>query len=92
MAVLGVMLALCAALVGSQRTDLISTMVEQSNKWGVYQSESMKFRVMEADYEILHALTPSKAEVAKFESALKDVRFAIGQGRRRGHRGDQGDD
>jgi hypothetical protein len=79
MAVLGVMLALCAALVGSQRTDLIKTMVEQSTKWGVYQSESMKFRVIEADAEILHAITPSKAEVRKFEEALKEVRSHSGK-------------
>ncbi len=79
MAVLGVMLALCAALVGSQRTDLIKTMVEQSNKWGIYQSESMKFRVIEADAEILHAITPSKAEVKKFEDALKEVRSHSGK-------------
>ena len=56
MALLGVMLALCAALVGSARTQLIKTTVEQSNKWGVYQSESTKFRVIEADVEMLHAL------------------------------------
>jgi len=79
MAVLGVMLALCAALVGSQRTELIKTMVEQSNKWGIYQSESMKFRVIEADAEILHAITPSKAEVKKFEDALKEVRSHSGK-------------
>ena len=79
MAVLGVMLALCAALVGSQRTSLIKTMVEQSNKWGVYQSESMKFRVIEADAEILHAITPSKADVKKFEDALKEVRSHSGK-------------
>ena len=79
MAVLGVMLALCAALVGSQRTELIKTMVEQSNKWGIYQSESMKFRVIEADAEILHAITPSKAEVKKFEQALKEVRAHSGR-------------
>ena len=79
MAVLGVMLALCAALVGSQRTQLIKTMVEQSTKWGVYQSESMKFRVIEADAEMLHAITPSRAEVAKFEEALKAVRSRSGK-------------
>ncbi len=79
MAVLGVMLALCAALVGSQRTELIKTMVEQSNKWGIYQSESMKFRVIEADAEILHAITPSRAEVKKFEDALKEVRSHSGK-------------
>src|SRR3954470_15003606 len=71
MALLGVMLALCAALVGSQRTYLIKTMVDQSDRFGVYQSEAMKFRVMQADYEILHALTPSRAEVDKFEHALR---------------------
>ncbi|MGH7328856.1 MAG: hypothetical protein ACREJX_10960, partial [Polyangiaceae bacterium] len=30
MAILGVMLALCSAMVGGQRTDVIATMVEQS--------------------------------------------------------------
>jgi hypothetical protein len=79
MAVLGVMLALCAAMVGAQRTELIKTMVEQTNKWGIYQSESTKFRVMEADYEILHALTPSRAEVLKFEDALKQVHAKSGR-------------
>src|SRR5438105_6953997 len=79
MATLGVMLALCAAMVGSQRTALIKTMVEQSNKWGLYQSEAMKYRVMQADFEILHALTPSRAEVAKFEAALRGVRARSGR-------------
>jgi hypothetical protein len=79
MAVLGVMLAFCAALVGSQRTELIETMVQQATKWGVYQAESTKFRVIEADAEILHAITPSKAEVDKFEHALKDVRAHSGK-------------
>src|SRR3954469_18527571 len=79
MAILGVMLALCAAMVGSQRTELIKTMVEQSNKWGIYQSESMKYRLMEADYEILHALTPSRKEVARFEDALKAVHARSGR-------------
>jgi hypothetical protein len=54
-------------------------MVEQADKLGLYQSEAMKFRVMQADYEILHALTPSKAEVAKFESALTNVRARTGK-------------
>ena len=78
MAVLGVMLAMCAALVGSQRTSLIKTMVEQSNEWGIYQSESMKFRVIEADGELLHAITPSQGEAAKFARALKDVHGRAG--------------
>jgi hypothetical protein len=79
MAVLGVMLALCAAMVGTQRTLLIKTMVDQSDKLGLYQSEAMKFRTMQADYEILHALTPSKAEVRKFETALSAVHGRAGK-------------
>jgi hypothetical protein len=79
MAILGVMLAFCAALVGSARTELIATMVEQSNRFSLYQAESMKLRVMEADVEMLHALTPNAADVAKFEGALKGVRRISGK-------------
>ena len=79
MAVLGVMLATCAALVGSQRTRLIESKVEQADKWGVYRSESMKYRTIDADGQLLHALTPSKPEVKKFEGALKDVRSRSGK-------------
>jgi hypothetical protein len=79
MAMLGVMLAFCAAMVGAARTELIATMVEQSNKWSLYQTETMKLRVIEADVEMLHAITPSKAEVAKFERELKEVRRVSGK-------------
>jgi hypothetical protein len=71
MALLGVMLAFCAAMVGSERTELIKTMVEQSNHWGTYQSETTKLRVIEGDLEMLKALTPSKAEAAKFDDILR---------------------
>jgi hypothetical protein len=79
MAILGVMLAFCAAMVGSARTELIATMVEQSNRFSLFQTESMKLRVIEADLEMLHAITPSKAEVAKFERELKTVRRVSGK-------------
>ncbi len=79
MALLGVMLAFCAAMVGAARTELIATMVEQSNKLSVYQAESMKARVMEADVEMLHALTPTKAEVDKFEAKLMGVKRVSGK-------------
>ena len=79
MAILGVMLAFCAAMVGSARTELIRATVEQSNLWSIYQSESTKYRVMEADYEMLHALTPNKAEVKKFEERLASVKRAGGK-------------
>jgi hypothetical protein len=79
MAILGVMLAFCAAMVGSARTELIATMVEQSNRFSLYQAESMKLRVMQADVEMLHALTPTKAEVEKFEARLRDVKRVSGK-------------
>jgi hypothetical protein len=79
MAILGVMLAFCAAMVGSARTELIATMVEQSNRFSLYQAESMKFRVMEADVEMLHALTPTRAEVEKFEARLHEVKRVSGK-------------
>lgn len=80
MAILGVMLAFCAAMVGAARTELIATMVEQSNKWGTYQAEAMKYRVILGDLEMLHAITPSKAEVDQFETHLKAVRAVSGRG------------
>jgi hypothetical protein len=80
MAILGVMLALCAAMVGATRTELIATMVEQSNRYNLYQAESTKLRVIEADVEMLHAITPSQPELTKFETALKSVRRISGKG------------
>jgi len=71
MAMLGVMLALCAAMVGSHRTELIKTTVEQANCWGLYQAEAMKFRVMEANLELLKALTPNMEEEKKMDAALR---------------------
>jgi len=79
MALLGVMLAFCAAMVGASRTELIATMVEQSNKLSNYQAESMKYRVMAADVEMLHAITPTKAEVDKFEAKLLSVKRVSGK-------------
>src|SRR5579864_3052874 len=80
MAILGVMLAFCAATVGATRTELIATMVEQSNRYNLYQAETTKLRVIEADVEMLHAITPSQPELAKFETALKQVRRVSGKG------------
>ena len=79
MALLGVMLAFCAAMVGASRTELIATMVEQSNKLSNYQAESMKYRVMAADVEMLHAITPTKSEVDKFEARLMGVKRVSGK-------------
>lgn len=80
MAILGVMLAFSAAMVGAQRTELVKTMVVQSSKWGLYQAETTKFRVIEADLEMLRSLTPTKAEIAKMENTLREKRRASGKG------------
>jgi hypothetical protein len=79
MALLGVMLAFCAALVGATRTELIRNTVEQSNHYAQYQSETTKFRVLEADYELLHAVTPNRGEMEKFGRKLGDVRSKSGK-------------
>jgi hypothetical protein len=79
MAILGVMLAFSAAMVGSQRTELIKTMVQQSNKWGVYQTETMKYRVMQADYELLKSISPKPDEIQKVEKTLREKRTQSGK-------------
>src|SRR5262245_36721251 len=79
MALLGVMLAFSAAMVGSQRTELIKVMVQQSTKWGLYQAETMKFRVLAADFELLKSLSPKRDEIAQVEKTLRDKRRSSGQ-------------
>ncbi len=79
MAMLGVMLAFCAAMVGSARTELIATMVEQSNTENSYEASRSKHRMMMAQLEMLHAITPSRAELAKFETELKGVHSKSGK-------------
>jgi len=79
MALLGVMLALCAALVGSHRTDLIKTTVDQANKWGLYQAEAMKLRVIEGDVELLHAISPNMQEEKTLDANLRAKSAAGGK-------------
>ena len=79
MALLGVMLALCAALVGSHRTDLIKTTVVQANAWGLYQAEAMKLRVIEGDVELLHAVAPNPTEEWTLETNLRSKRAPGGK-------------
>ncbi|HEY2404590.1 MAG TPA: DUF4337 family protein [Polyangiaceae bacterium] len=79
MALLGVMVAFCSALVGAQRTDLIQSLVEQSTRVGLYQTESMKFRAMEANSELLKALSPEPDEEKKIAETLRSKRGASGR-------------
>jgi Domain of unknown function (DUF4337) len=78
MAVLGVLLALCSAMVGGARTDLIATMVEQTSVSNQYQAVSMKYRTLMAQLQQLHALLPSDPhemdvadnEITKIENTI----------------------
>jgi len=79
MAVLGVMLAISSAMVGAQRTELIETMILQSNKLGLYQSETMKFRTVEANLELLKSISPKPDEIQKVEATLRSKRGASGR-------------
>jgi hypothetical protein len=79
MALLGVMVAFCSAMVGAQRTELIKALVEQSTRMGTYQTETMKFRAMSANSELLKAISPAKDEIKKIETTLRDKRGARGK-------------
>ncbi|HEY4102421.1 MAG TPA: DUF4337 family protein [Polyangiaceae bacterium] len=79
MALLGVMVAFCSAMVGSERTELIKAMVEQSTRMGTYQTETMKFRAMMANSELLKAISPAKDEIKKIETTLRDKRGPKGK-------------
>jgi Flp pilus assembly protein TadB len=80
MALLGVMVAFCSAMVGAQRTELIKALVEQSTRMGTYQTETMKFRAMTANSELLKALSPAQDEIKKIETTLREKRRASGKG------------
>lgn len=79
MAILGVMLAFCAAMVGDARTDLVATMVDQSNTWNKYQAQRLKHRLMLTQLATLHALSPSRSELGEFEKQLSGVRADTGK-------------
>ncbi|HSY51763.1 MAG TPA: DUF4337 family protein [Thermoanaerobaculia bacterium] len=55
MAVLGVLLAFCAAKVGGERTELVQALVEQSNAHAQYHAQDVKHRVAVIALEQLHA-------------------------------------
>jgi hypothetical protein len=46
--------------------------VEQSNKWGLYQAEAMKLRIIEGDLEMLHAISPNIAEEKAMDENLRN--------------------
>jgi len=70
-AVLGVLLAFCAALVGSERTELVKTMVEQSNTNSGAEAESTRYRTTLAQVEALNSVTP--AEEGALDKAVNTI-------------------
>jgi hypothetical protein len=73
-AILGVLLALCSALLGGERTEVIATMVEQSNTLERVQSLSVKYRTTLAELATLHALSPSQRELRHFQETLAKMK------------------
>src|SRR6267154_1286091 len=55
MAILGVLLAFCAAKVGGERTELVQTLVEQSKAHAQYHAQDVKHRVAVIALQQLHA-------------------------------------
>ncbi|SRR5258708_3634796 len=55
MAVLGVLLAFCAAKVGGERTELVQALVEQSNAHAQYHAQDVKHRVAVIALQQLHS-------------------------------------
>jgi hypothetical protein len=77
MAVLGVLLAIASAFVGATRTELVTTMVEQTNVSMRYQTASTKFRLLQANLQQMNALLP--ADPAKFAELGRALEEAAGK-------------
>ena len=74
MALLGVLLAFCAAQVGAARTELIKTMVEQTQAFAERQSQSAKHRTLYASIQQLRAIAPTPSQVGDLHKKLDAVR------------------
>jgi hypothetical protein len=70
MAVLGVLLAFCSALVGAERTELIKTMVEQQNAHSKYQAQNTKHRMVLTQLLTAHSTMVTPAEAAEADAEL----------------------
>ena len=70
MAVLGVLLAFCSAMVGAERTELIKTMVEQQNAQSKYQAQNTKHRMVLTQLLAVHSSVVTPAETAAADAAF----------------------
>jgi hypothetical protein len=76
MAILGVLLAFCSAMVGSERTELTKTMVEQANAFNEYQAASTKYRVLLGSMQQLYAQTPMRSHTTDSLEHLDHIAVA----------------
>ena len=74
MAILGVLLAFCAAQVGSARTELIKTMVEQTQASAEKQAQSTKYRMLFSQLEQLRAIAPTNEQVAELKHKIEALK------------------
>jgi hypothetical protein len=70
MAIIGVLLALAAAKVGGERTELVAAMVDQQNAHAKYQGQDIKHRIAVLDLQQEHALLKSTEASALVKSDL----------------------
>jgi hypothetical protein len=73
MAVLGVLLAYCAAKVGAERTELVQALVEQQNAHAKYQAQDIKHRVAVSDLRQMHAEIPAAELGEHLDDDLKKI-------------------
>ncbi len=73
MALIGVLIAFCAAMVGSERNELTRTMIEQTQAHSDYAGASTKFRLVMMELE-KQRLSPALA--AEADAAKPDVQVA----------------
>ncbi|HEY4178195.1 MAG TPA: DUF4337 family protein [Kofleriaceae bacterium] len=64
MGLLGVLLALAAAKVGGERTELVESMVDQQSANSRYQSQDVKHRMAFLALSQIHAMMPTPEQVA----------------------------
>jgi hypothetical protein len=72
-AILGVLMALCSAELGATRTELISTMVEESSAKTQYLAVSNKYRMLQAQLQHLHAAMPDPEFLMKKDEELSKL-------------------
>jgi hypothetical protein len=75
MAMLGVLLAVAAAKVGGERTELIEAMVDQQNAHAKYQAQDIKHRMAVLNLGQTHALLPPPGATTANAPAKSDIIF-----------------